>query len=51
MADKLTPLEEFAELISQDLTIPEICTRMRIGPNHGQRLLRLLRKTMGPQAK
>lgn len=51
MAKKLTPLEQFAELLSQDLTVPEICTQMKISPAQGQKLLRLLRKTMGWQAR
>jgi hypothetical protein len=48
---KLTPLEQFAELLSEDLTLPEICTRMKIGAHQGEKLLTLLRKTMGWQAR
>lgn len=52
-ADRIDPddrLNRFAELLSLDLEIPDICRRMGIGRISGYKLLMKLRKRLGRQA-
>ena len=42
--------DQFAELLSQDLSIGAICERMGITPKAAERHLYAIRKALGPQA-
>ena len=44
-------LNRFAELLSLDIPIPEICLRLGIGKGAGYALLMKLRQRLGAQAR
>jgi hypothetical protein len=50
--DRVSPderLDKFAELVSRDIPIPEICQRMSIGKGAGYALMGKLRSMYGEQ--
>jgi hypothetical protein len=51
IAEYETKLDRFAELLSLDLEIPQICERMGIGKGHAYNLLAALRAKFGWQAQ
>lgn len=53
-ADHINPderLDRFAELLSLDIAIPDICRRMGIGKGAGYALMMKLRERLGWQAQ
>jgi hypothetical protein len=51
IADATARLDRFAELLSLDIPIPQICERMGIGKGSGFALMMKLREKYGWQAQ
>lgn len=47
----LSTIEQFAEHLSNGLTVPEASRAMGIYPGYGNSLLQRIRKQLGPQAR
>lgn len=51
IADYQVRLDRFADLLSLDIPIPDICQRMGLGKGHAYNLLAILRDKYGWQAQ